>query len=137
MRKYLDSFGTIFWFLMDVCWMFGFLNPAYVFMFLTLSMFLIFPDWKNKTYNKIRLEDFGVYLSTNGWVLMNSTWMLQDSITSKEVIGFLFLIKIISVSIAVTGFIIIASTNIESFKNIRKIKTISIEHINVEYTIPT
>ena len=122
MRKYLDSFGTIFWFLMDVCWMFGFLNPAYVFMFLTLSMFLIFPDWKNKTYNKIRLEDFGVYLSTNGWVLMNSTWMIQDSITSKEVIGFLFLIKIISVSIAVTGFIIIASTNIESFQNIRKIK---------------
>lgn len=76
MRKILDNIGTICWFLMDACWMLDWTFLSVFFMILAgiIFMGLLFP---NKNIQDRTIE-FLISLSTSGWFLMNSAWMLDE-----------------------------------------------------------
>lgn len=120
MRRVLENTGTITWFCMDMCWMADHINFAYFFMTLTITIFLIPPKRIDK-YTISDTANFGVWLSTNGWVLLNSSWMFDDA-TNHKYSNEIAVMKHISLIISITGFLIILFTDYNKFKNIRRIK---------------
>lgn len=121
MRKILENLGTITWFCMDIFWMLDFINLAYFFMAVTIIVFLIPPKRGVGKYSISDAADFGVWLSTLGWVLMNSSWMFDDT-TNHIYSDLVWIMKCCSLIVGIGGFLIVLFTDYNKFKNIRKLK---------------
>ena len=118
MRKTIENFGVASWFLMDVCWMLNWISFAYFFMIITIVFFSTPPQKENKKYSLI---EFAIYISTLGWVLMNASWMVNES--TNHIFDNLFkIIQYFSLLIGGCGFLIISFLDIKKFKNIRRFK---------------
>lgn len=120
MRKILENLGTITWFCMDIFWMLDIIYLAYFFMVITIIVFFIPPKRISK-YSISDAANFGVWLSTLGWVLMNSSWMFDDA-TNHMYSDSVWLMKYCSLIIGIGGFLIVLFTDYNKFKNIRKLK---------------
>ena len=69
----LETVGSLFWFLMDGCWMMGLGGPARVLALPTVAAQLI--AFRHTPRSVVELAVTG---SVNCWVLMNVFWMFGD-----------------------------------------------------------
>lgn len=121
MKKIIENIGVITWFLMDASWMMEAEVFAYIFMSITILLFLIPPKRNIGKYTTADAANFGTWLSTISWVLMNSLWMFND-LTNHIYKSDIDIFNFFFIFMSVSGFIIVCFTDINKFKNIRKIK---------------
>lgn len=79
--KMFDSAWNISWFAMDICWMNGWMNPAYCFMAVCMLIMLsLFPLTMEDLKSKLP------FFATASWNMMNIFWMLgeQKVVAARE-----------------------------------------------------
>lgn len=111
-KKFIDNFGSTFWFGMDIAWMLGFTNIA---VFLILPTFLsgLLMFWQHKR----NMSEILVDAATLSWMLMNIAWMVSDMCPF-----FHDTLNIVKLFFAILGLICVITLAIIDFRHLNLFK---------------
>lgn len=111
MRRLLNNIGSFFWMLMDICWMSKNITFACVFMIIAIVLLIIPPKDS---------DEIGGFVATISWLLMNSTWMLDD-IAGEKIVE-LSVLKYIFMCTGIIGVGIVLFSDTKHLAKIRRFK---------------